>query len=571
MIKDSGSNYSFYDKVEKAKVGKSRFDESYINSFTCDEGILYPSYFEYTLPNDTWKLTQQSLIRVVNTPVVPLASRQRAFTHTYWCSLPQLWKYAEQFFPKGFTVNDYATFEKDTVPTITLDKDDVGRGSLADMLGFNFGKAPTGDVVLPAFKFMMYLRIMRDYYINKRIYKTWLDTESESSGDAYSLISAFMFPRDDADFRIGSEQWNAIFVPTGSSTTLSTAQKTAIHMLFAECWARDWTQDYFTTAQLTPQIAETSLDDVLSFSPKTIVPSDSATVKDTVITAKSTDSNFYIGESVSNIAVVSQFYTNRFADAMNNSLAITSDLTMDSLRNLACASAILEKLAKVDGSYREFGKAYFGVSSSMSKTFTPKYVGGTYAPIVFTDVINTGSSLGAIGGKGISGNSGNVGAFFSDDFGITMTLFSIMPDTYYTQGLHKQDLYLTSEDFYLPERSKLGMGAILNGEIFNDPTNPSMNSKVFGYQNRFDEYRYRYNECHGKVADPSSVSFHPFIEQRVFSSCPTLTPSFLNTKGTIDAKWKTSAQEVGYFVQILNGAFATRPLPYRAKENTMGF
>lgn len=250
---------------------------------------------------------------------------------------------------------------------------------------------------------------------------------------------------------------------------------------------------------------------------------------------------------------------------------------MEALRSLACASAIVEKLAKMDGTFASWSKGFFGIEPSDSQRFNASMFGSGYAPIQFTDVVNTANNQGDTSGRGMSSSKNEIGSFFSDNYGLAMTLTMIMPDTYYTQGLHRQDLYEVSDDFYIPEKAKLGMDVIYNSEIFNTfgKNNGIDGDKgIFGYQNRFDYMRYRYNECHGLVADETAESYSPYIEKRIFNSCPTLSPQFLTTKDNISGLWRSSFNSdvaPSYFVQILNSVYMNRPLPYKAIENNLGF
>lgn len=84
--------------------------------------------------------------------------------------------------------------------------------------------------------------------------------------------------------------------------------------------------------------------------------------------------------------------------------------------------------------------------------------------------------------------------------------------------------------------------------------------------------RYRANEVHGLVADESNLSFKPYIQSRIFGSCPTLSPEFLTTEGNIDKDWLSSDEDIvpPFIVQIANEAYATRPMPYRAEPATFG-
>lgn len=620
MIKDTGSNYNFGVQSPKAIIPKSNFDLSYVNSFSCKEGVCTPCWTQHTVPTDMLKIKNEALIRVTNIPRVPLSSRQRAFFHTYWNSLSDLWKFANVFFPKGRTTSDWNDLKDMVVPKVTLSKKCVQRGSLVDHLGFNFAdyeKLP--DIVsIPAFKPMMYLRLMRDNYINQRIFASWLDyclshPDASPSGVDITKVKAFLFPKDDGDFRIGSSQWD----------DLLTSQPT-VDWLFGSCWYRDWTQDYFTTSLTSPEIEEPEINvgtgyfvpkDDVNFSGSYGVSNLGVTTfngknylsgNDIQLNGSSSPKPFnnnvsfkLFVDSTSQprslktrysdqggnhdeaLAWINQTSTGThnaaFVEALNNTMEIFSNnrVTMDNIRNLACASAILHKLACTNGSYGAYTRAYFGITSSSAVDHKAKYIGGSYQSIVYTDVVNTASSQGDVTGKGISASQNDVGSFFCDDYGICMTIFSVMPDTYYNQGWNREDLYETSDDFYLPERAKLGMDAILNGEIYYQGIDSTdTNKQVFGYQNRFDYMRYRYNETHGAVAETSSNNgFHELIQQRVFKNLPSLTPSFLTTSGNIDKSWATviDGHIDDFFVQVNNQCLALRPLPYKAEENNLGF
>lgn len=559
-ILDTGSNYPFEGARAKPKnVGMSGFNMSYVNTFTADEGRRYPSWVEYCVQGDVINYSIQSIIKVVNTPTVPLLSRQRAFWHTYFLDLCQLWKYAEVFFPKKQTLSDYRRLDSMTVPKVTFTRAIFDRhGDILDMLGY---KLPNNlqSYSFSAFNFMAYLRINRDYSVNKKLLADYLQKSISVSGDKFDLVYNFLFPDFDGDFIIGSSQWNAF----------SESPDAIILALDCLSWSY-FADDYFTTSLFTPvhgdaPFLSTNLNAHLDYKGINIANP----YKDFPLGIK-TDGSFDETTAVvnndgtweRNDPFVSNFFHQNFA--VNG----TIDLTMDSLRNLACATSVLEKLAKTDGTYAEFGKAFFGARPSNSSNFKASFIGSSYQSIRFGDVINTANAQGTISGVGGSASQGDVGTFTCGNYGIAMTLFTIMPDTYYTQGMHRQLFYETSDDFYLPERAGLGMQEVKNGEIYFQGNDTD--KLPFGYQNRLDEMRYRYNECHGLVADPSKLSWSPYIEKRVFSVLPTLSHEFASTKDNINAEWK-SADEVGYLVQVLNTNYMKRPLPYFATENNLGF
>lgn len=618
-VKDSGSNYSFYNGSPKASVPRSVFDLSHINTLTAKLGIRYPVWTQHTLMNEDYNYNVEAVARVVNPPVVPLMSKQRILFHTWWLSYHQLWKSAQLFFDKGKNKVQYGVSDSITIPTIKLTS--WKRNTLADFLGFNcstpFEKSSGKTMTVSALKFMAYLRIWRDCYLNQRIFSTWLQAQTENSSlsssekEMYKVLYDFIFPIDDADFRIGSEQWKAL-VKNSDALEYITSLKFA-----------DFADDYFTRSQLSPMYVDDdkipsigiSTDSVFSLRDDSmtkryphgynnigqvtasLVASYNASQTEIEpfingpelfaqgkIFNNATDSD--LGNLSSGTSNFDSTYGQQFiVDALNNTLKLDlstgsgiSGITIDSIRRCESATLILEKMAKTDGSYSQYAKAFFGERPKSAYDFRPTYVGGSYQSVLYSQVLNTTSdNQGKVTGIGVSSGSGNIGRFHSDDYGIFMTIMTIMPDTYYCQGLQREDTYQVAEDFYLPERAQLGMQGVLEKEIYNqDDSQSETNEKLFGYQNIYDELRYRANEVHGDVADVNAgsgsvgESFSPYIQTRFFQSAPTLTPSFLTTEDNIPNNWLSAKDEPPFIVQIANKVQAVRPIPYRAKPATFG-
>lgn len=565
-VTDTGSNYKFYEGAPKANPPRSMFDLSYINTLTCHQGEVIPCFDALTYMNEDYNYNIEAICRVVNPPTVPLMSRQRLIFHTYWMSFHQIWKNSQIFFDKGKTTGQAATADELVIPTIKLSHWE--RGSLADFLGFNVVNTDgVSEFEFPALKFVAYVKIMRDYYINQRLHAASLEN-SDDSDDA--LIYAWMYPLDDADFRIGSPQWNALI-----------QSQTAVDKLFGSVWYRDFADDYFTRCQIKPIYSDDIPEVNVTFTGGTFGikdnVSDSYSSNQNVAVYTSNDfHDVKIGQTRdANYALGSTIYPRDLASALSSTFNVygghVSGLTIDAIRNCEASTLILEKMAKTDGSYGEFARTMFGETPKSAYDFKATLVGASYQEILFSQVLNTTSNnQGSITGIGISSGKGNIGKFHSDDYGYLLTMCSVMPDTYYCTGLKREDTYQTSDDFYLPERSQLGMQAVLNKELYNDITDYEHNDDVFGYQNRFDEMRYRSNEVHGKVADLSNNSFSPYIQTRHFQSRPTLTPEFVTTKDNISTNWLSHETEVPYIIQIAHRVTAIRPLPYRATPATFG-
>lgn len=626
---DSGSNYNFADNVAPDSIPRSGFNWSYVTSGTADEGQLLPVMAKMTLPKSDIELKIQSIIKVVNPPKVALLSRQRVFYHAYWASFSDLWKNAQTFFKMGYSIAQTKDSTRRVIPIIKIPVAYLSNTDLANYLGFRFAALPaSGTVDVPALKFMMYISVYRNFYMNKRIVSQYLYEDSISNSATATtsgVLYDFLFPDDDSDFRIGSSQWSAVIADSGALAWLCSIKY------------RDYAPDYFTAAQLTPIVGNEPGIDVNSASlTAEFVSKITSTYNQPYgymngavdVGGTSTNGSMFVGNSnEKNYTQVPSIYdfnsnlvlsddpptqrvdftldnaklglissvdfrsenqvlsTPAFVKALNNSVGLQvtsadiSPITQDTIRNLASATAILEKLAKTDGTYREFAKIMFGESPRAAYDFAPKYIDGCMQSILYSDVVNTTGSFsggtatspvqGAMTGKGLSAGDGYLGRFHSDDYGYLMVIMSIMPDTYYVQGLERTDTYSTPEDFYLPDRANLGMQAILNKEIYNDPTSAD-NDKVFGYINRFDELRYNQNEVHGKLSDPTNNTFFPYIQSRLFNSCPTLSPDFLTTEDNISKDWLTSTTEVPFIYQIAFNFRGVAPLPYKAQPSYLG-
>ena len=238
-VMNTGSNYHFYRGTETASVPRSKADLSYINTFTANEGQLIPCWTQHTLFQTDVIYKVNSVVRVVNPPVVPLMSRQRIFFNTFWASYSQIWKDAQIFFTKS---RSSTSSPKKAIPYMHLSR--WKHGDLADYLGLCYNADKNEPVAVPALKFMMYLRIYRDYFSNQRFWSSELDRLISLGDDDARLIKNFVFPDDDAEFRIGTDAWNAL-------------TQSCIDKLFTTVMYRNWTDDYFTKAQLTPLYSDT--------------------------------------------------------------------------------------------------------------------------------------------------------------------------------------------------------------------------------------------------------------------------------------------------------------------------
>lgn len=593
-VQDSGSNYKFFEKSLNPRISRSVFDLSYINNFTAEVGKIYPVYVQDTLPNSDYRLEIEALLRAVNPPVVPILSRFRIFFHFFYSRYAELSKDFQFVVTKGRSGNYSGTLPSVKITKAAWAAGKYTRSSLADMLGLQFGTYPdalTADVDAPynAMPFMQYLRIYRDYYLNQ-------NTEARDNSP--------WFPVDDDDFRLpkgfGSGDITAVKFNSDSTETLD----------LTELRYRWWTDDYFTSARPWPQRGE---EDTLNFSVFNLpvgvsvndsdgspsfaqlfygavnAPSGASSAVSALSNMRNPGAAFFDSTQLTAFPFTYSPLLAKIPDGSQigagtlSSLGLVangsaaSTINLSALRELNANQRMLEKMARTDGSYGEFCKTFFGEVPKSAHSNRPTYIGGSYQALKISEVVNVAGIQSTAGGDiqsvqgqqtghAMSYNSGFIGNFHSDDYGIIMGLMCIVPDTLYSQGIRRERSIRVQEELYLPERAGLSPQAVLNQELFYSLTDDETNKDLFAYQDRQDEWRFRANEVHGKVADSTNKSFYPYTVARQFTAAPAWNVTFLQMSAdNIRKDWLTSVTEVPFIVQIANKVRGVLPLPYKAQ------
>ncbi len=635
---DTGTNYGFGDKLIPANHPRSAFDWSHLIATTIDNaGLVVPLRVYETLPASDYEISVKSIVRVLP-QVVPLYSRQRMYVYAFYSRCSDLWAGWQTFIRKGYSGN------KDlSLVTLNLPLDGFGKGhfpsssfspsydisqgvaacSLGDYLHLPQGPASLGSLSLNAMPLMMYMKIWRDYFLNKNYLLT------KGADDLYDLdtLSECILPDDDSRFRLGNDGNILSFADKGKawycdlygflnygydssndyayvpSKGMSWVKNNDDEDVFVcGLFYHDYPDDYFTSALPWSQRGETptlglgSVDFTLESSPlfrnvlrsswavPTYTYSASLTDMDRSTSYPSiwTDSHSPGSGSYSDAG-----YTKKLNDSFNAWLSkslvgatATGSITLEALRDLAVKQTIMEKMAHTDGSYAQFGLTFFGEVSKAAVDYSPTYIGGTYTNLAFTEVLQTSattenSMLGQYAGHGIGfDNNGYIGKFHSDDWGYIMLCACIMPDVYYSQGLDKLWSRNLQADWYLPERANLGMQPILNKQVYLqlqsvvDTDGHPVNDNLWAWQDIYDEYRFQDNIITGKLADPRSESFYPYTQSRRFTSLPNWGAKFAEASD-VRKDYLSAPSENAYSMQYDVSIRAVEPLGYRARPADM--
>lgn len=587
---DSGSNYQFGDKLEVPNVPRSLFDKSHTIITTIENaGKIQVLNWIHTLPNEDDDISVDSLLRVMP-QVVPLYSKQRQYVYGFWNSLSNLWDNFQVFATKGYSgkVTKYIPVYNDT-NLAGEDTDTILPGSLGDQLGLPIGmtRGQLKNAHIMCLDFMMLLRLWRDYFCNKNYY----------------MEDRILLPDDDSRFRLNDNGLLLSALDAGYSFKIdlfsnakgitrvdtSGSESITFHNFYHE-----YPKDRFTSAFPSTQRGNEEflpIDISVNSNTRLFVRPTSAG-SDISFNRIAVQTN-YLGDkqialvygNTDNITNTSPTATNLANDIFNNwlSSAVYSPtvISVNDLRKAFINQRIMEKMAKTDGSFGEFGLTLFGVKPKSANDFRATYIGGTYKDIAFTEVLQTSPTgsgdsavpLGAYAGHGITGQNNNyLGHLRSDDYGICMFLTCIMPDIYYCQGIEKKHSLSIQEDLVTPERCKLGMIPILNKEVFyqgNNGTSIGEDEYLWAYQDYADEYRYVENKISGKIADPTNKSFSPFTQARLFDSLPNWSKEFA-TADNVRKDYLASDLEDAYSCMFHFNIRSVLPIPYRAEPATLG-
>ena len=130
----------------------------------------------------------------------------------------------------------------------------------------------------------------------------------------------------------------------------------------------------------------------------------------------------------------------------------------------------------------------------------------------------------------ISGHHGFSKSF--TEHTIIIGLVSVRADLTYQQGLNRMFSRSTRYDFYWPALSHLGEQSILNKEIMADGT--ATDDAVFGYQERYAEYRYKPSNITSLFRSNATGSLDAWHLSQEFGSLPALNASFIEDNPPID-------------------------------------
>jgi hypothetical protein len=504
--------------IPRADIPRSSFDTQYAHKTTFDAGYLVPIYCDEVLPGDVHRVKATMFARLA-TPLFPVMDNLHLDTHFFFVPNRLVWTNWVKFMGEQTNPGDSTSY---VIPTVTSPAGGYAVGSLFDHFGLPTAGQITGSntVTHSVLPLRAYNLIYREWYRDENLQNSPVC----NTGDGPDSASDYTMLRRGKrkDYFTGALPWPQ----KGTSVSLPLG----------------------TTAPIKYDLTTPTTDELLKISG-----------------SDGYYHNMYL--SGGQLSANSTHATS--GKALYADLSQATAATINQLRQSFQIQKLLERDARGGTRYTELLRAHFGVVPQDARLQRPEVigVGSTYVnvnPIAQTSATNvTGGAtpLGNLAAMGTALASGHGFTYHAQEHGYIIGIVSIRADLTYQQGLPKMWSRSTRYDFYFPVFATLGEQAILNKEIY--VTGTSTDNDVFGYQERWAEYRYKPSQITGLFKSTSSGTIDAWHYAQKFTSLPTLNSTFIQETPPVDRTTAVGAAANGQ--QFLMDAFfdckMARPMP----------
>lgn len=213
-------------------------------------------------------------------------------------------------------------------------------------------------------------------------------------------------------------------------------------------------------------------------------------------------------------------------------LSSATAATVNELREAMAIQRYQEARSLYGSEYVDYLR-YLGIRPSDARLQRPEYLGGakqtiTWSEIVQTSKPETDDPLGQLGGHGISAMRTRPYRHFFEEHGICITLMSVRPRSIYMDGLARMWSRRTKEDFWQKELEHIGQEPVYSRELWAE-SDANGGSDVFGYADRYSDYRSIQSRVSGEFRDVTMSDWHM---ARFLPGAPTLNSSFITCDPT---------------------------------------
>lgn len=473
--------------IPSAEIPRASFDRQFTHKTTFDAGYLVPVYVDEVLPGDTFNLNMTAFARLA-TPIFPVMDNMYLDSFFFFVPNRLIWDNWQKFMGEQRNPGDSISY---VVPQQVSPAGGYAVGSLQDYMGLpTVGQVAAGNTVSHCAFFTR----------------------------AYNLIWNEWF-RD-------QNLQNSVTVDTGDGPDASASTNYTL-------LRRGKRHDYFTSALPWPQKGS-SVTLPLGSSAPVLMNSSNATLSNKwfapSVNSGGTDKQ---GWSAAGDGTVDGYFPTSSQATLYADLSQATAATINQLRQSFQIQKLLERDARGGTRYTEIIRAHFGVISPDARLQRPEYLGGGSTPVIINPIAQT-SGTGVTGGSTPLANLAGVGTVLASGHGFTQSftehgviigLVNIRADLTYQQGLSRMWSRSTRYDFYFPAFAMLGEQPVYNKEIYIDGS--ANDNNVFGYQERWAEYRYKPSQVSSLFKSTSAGTIDAWHLAQKFTSLPTLNSTFI--------------------------------------------
>lgn len=497
MLGNRKSQHSFA-QIPNVTMARSTFDRSFALKDTFDFDYLIPIYVDEIIPGDTHNVTVRSFSRLA-TQIVPIMDNMYMDFFFFFVPNRLVWENWERFNGAQDDPGDSTDF---TVPILTL-----GAAFTVDSIFDKFG-LPTEVANVPVkntLPLRAYLKIYNDWFRDQNMQNS-LTIPIDDGPDAQADFALQKRGRRH-DYFWSCLPWpqkgDAVSLPLGTE-----APVLGIGTVNANYSAN--VIPFYETGSLTPRVY--------------------ADIKQ--IDGSTADTTWAVEENTDPALAGTPY--------IRADLTQATAATINQLRLAIMTQSLLELDARGGTRYVEILRAHFGVTSPDFRLQRAEFLGGGEIKINSHPVAQTAPTSGsdpqgqlAAFATAASTDGDNIG--FTKSFvehGYVIGLVCARADMTYQQGLNRMWSKTTRFDFFWPKLQQLGEQAVLNQEIYTQGS--SADTDVFGYQERYAEYRYKPSEIHGKFRSTYATSLDVWHLAEEFGTLPALNSTFIVQNTPVD-------------------------------------